>query len=1491
MRDERTTRDGFRPAHARAAWCLAWLLVGFILLQAEVGRCASDARLLGQSAAAQLMQKKLYAEAARLLETDIRGVDEAEIGPQLLMLGECYYLQGQYGEARPWFLKAFQNLPYGKNKIVVQYRLAALAYRLSDTAEALKLTDAFVREFPNDIRSGRLLILKMQFRAQRGAGAEPDVDAVRNQIAMGGGKYGAAISVAADKVLTDYYLANGYEEKAVNGYLGIVNNFRQAQVQFAREKRAVPVDLEEAHDYAAMQLGMISIRAKREAEATKWLESVRFNTESVWKARLMLAQIAYQGNDYRRAEGYLLDNGFIDGVAPGDVRSDMYLLLGFCAKRAQQPSLEQVFNYFEKVEKGTKGYAQAQMGMADTASKWRQPEASARYFENACVSGKYEAEALFNLGTIYLALAEQEKDPVKRDALFAKAADRYNALTTQYAASAFAKDAGEPIKTLLAKGLHVTLTVSDEDIVKQWESVVAERPGAAEAARALINIARMHQNAVLHEKTKQFIKAPNYAACVDACNRLLNPTVFTGTDLQPEQWQFMRGEALYFRGLCVVSSLGQTPSATDNPAQPVYIANPDVTQALADLTQALAWANPRETKLVKDIEMVRLEALFKSGIEANRQQAETRFNELTEAYGREPRLQRLAMELAQWHHEQGNLIVAAEMYQGIASRAGAELAHDDVVKVLSLGGKLFSRAAQDITGNADARRYGIYIHPKEVIEFASLLETHKPFRNMIRLENVEAEISGEQAIKRVSEASKIPFVWAKTGRGTIGEYLRNKRLTFTKNSGTVREFLEEILDFKVQDLAFDVGLTREAPTMTPPPREEQSPDEVEVGKVIEIYTRGDWAGRFEPLSRNYGVWSRLHTGQSMLFSVARRVEEITGVRILWAEGVDSEDVLAMEYNAPPGKDPNVDITVGELLQAILEPCGLSFKIVPREVTTELYEKAKECFNDIRKIAPKSPEGEESLFLLALNYYRQEDYNRMKIVLQEYLKVFDGPGYPNYHRACFWVGWVFEKDRRFRDAAKYYQRAAEEYVTVYTVDTHAPVVSKDVATARLSYDSRFAFDEHVSGIITNMPFADRFLHYVRINTSVDVRLDPSAASIRAPVDVGSFRNRKVYDIFWDVLTAFGLGFRVENNDPETADKAYYRLAFCYKQEGMNEQALAACETELDRYPATTRKKDALKLRLDIYKALKDYGNVLKALMTLKAAASNPDEERRVDYERAWIYIDLCRYAEAQALFKDILAASQGAGERLVVRDGYARSLLRGGNAEAALTQYETLVKEETSELRLFVEEMLVWYLQRALGKASDDQLPPRASALMQRYEALDETGRAALDRNTVTQVTWVYYATALVDLLRKDVDRALAKFDAASNSPDDWLAADAILHAAEIHAAAGRLEPAREALDYLLFSTKSAEGEVRALFLLAKLLRQIGDERKAEERLDVLVKRFPDSAPGLLVIRERTERAAAEEQARREAEEQARREAEEKAAAEANAGIGGTDGQR
>ena len=253
---------------------------------------------------------------------------------------------------------------------------------------------------------------------------------------------------------------------------------------------------------------------------------------------------------------------------------------------------------------------------------------------------------------------------------------------------------------------------------------------------------------------------------------------------------------------------------------------------------------------------------------------------------------------------------------------------------------------------------------------------------------------------------------------------------------------------------------------------------------------------------------------------------------------------------------------------------------------------------------------------------------------------------------------------------------------------------------------------------------------------------------------------------------GLTFRVENVNPETAERAYFRLASAYKKDNLMEQALENCRALLSRYPNTSRRRETQTLMLDIYKGLKDYRSVMATLDELKRTATDPDEKRRIEAEIGSILFDMADYAKAAQAFKDSLQAARENDERLALREGFARALFRDGKTADALAQFEMLAKEEANPLRQFVAGMMVFALKFSLDQAFEREFPEAALRYVQQYEALSETERGRLSQAEFVKATWIYYAMALIDLKKDRGAAALEKLKAVSTSPDDFLAGDA-----------------------------------------------------------------------------------------------------------------------
>jgi len=155
--------------------------------------------------------------------------------------------------------------------------------------------------------------------------------------------------------------------------------------------------------------------------------------------------------------------------------------------------------------------------------------------------------------------------------------------------------------------------------------------------------------------------------------------------------------------------------------------------------------------------------------------------------------------------------------------------------------------------------------------------------------------------------------------------------------------------------------------------------------------------------------------------------------------------------------------------------------------------------------------------------------------------------------------------------------------------------------------------------------------------------------------------------------------------------------------------------------------------------------------------------------------------------------------------------------------------------------MVWYLVQVVDpNTAPPKLPADAAKLMRWYTELTDRKRDRLPADILARATWVYYVVGRLDHHRKRADLALERFQAAGNSPDDWLAAEALYCAGMIHVRAGRIKEAIDAFQYMLISTKSTEGQVRALYALGQCRQSLGDTKKAKMRFDQILKRFPDS---------------------------------------------------
>ena len=345
--------------------------------QPAAGQDSFPATAGGQSSAWDLMKRGLYRDAIRLLQKEIEAPanasrtqpanpgDASAIGKKYLMLGECYYMLGQYPDARSCLAKARPSLSATGDLAVADYRIACVAYRLGEHNVAVEKIDAFEKQHPSEAHLRSLLVFKMKILAGKGPDAQKDLEAVHARLTADRKGSDSTTALLADQMLTEFYVSTGQSAKASSRYVSTLHNCRNIIAQCARENRAVPASVEQAHDNAAIQLGTLWLSEGQSAEAVKYLQNVRYDPELKVRAAVLLAEVAYQQQDYDKAIGHLNKSGPADGTLAGPLKSDVYLLLGFCQKNRQNGDFQKAVEYLQTVELTAKGYFQAQAGLGD----------------------------------------------------------------------------------------------------------------------------------------------------------------------------------------------------------------------------------------------------------------------------------------------------------------------------------------------------------------------------------------------------------------------------------------------------------------------------------------------------------------------------------------------------------------------------------------------------------------------------------------------------------------------------------------------------------------------------------------------------------------------------------------------------------------------------------------------------------------------------------------------------------------------------------------------------------------------------------------------------------------------------------------------------------------------------------------------------------------------------------------------------------------------
>jgi len=1401
-----------------------------------------------------MMKEKKYQSAVRVL----RG---GTPGPKaLLMLGECHYLLGEYGDSRSYFSRAFTKLEDPGYRRICEHRLAMLAYRLGDFRGATERIDNLLRKYPEDKRAGTLLAVRMKIVAAGGQSVAEkiaELEPLRDKLREDRRRYGYYNFVLGSNTLANLYAQAGEDEKANAVLVEAAHEMGGVISRHKAEKRPLSEDLLRGYDSMSLQIARHYLARKDYGEVDKWLGNVGSVPELTRQAKLLRAQVAMSRRDPDRVRATLSDE-FLATVPAGGPKSAMYLVLGL-AERARKET-GKAKEYLKLVAPGDKGYTQAQHALGDIYREAEDPAMARKHYEISVKDKAYESAALFHLANIDLAMAgivdlTRREGGAEVKALHQSAATRLNRLVTNYPLTNYARDARPLLAKLGIEDARPVASKEETGKAADWERVVKEQPGTNAAAQALVSLAEFHRRELYDPSGTTVVKAPNWRKVAGCANRLLESGDRPFAGVSPERWNELRTTMHFLRGKAELASLPRGGHyRAPKGRQPVFLeGGGDAERAIADFEKARKLGKAAGRDLQEEWEMSLLEAMFKSGDEARRAEAEQRYAELESEYGSSPRYQLLALNLADWFVERGEYVLAARSYRNVSGKS--DLDRDKAVQLLYLAGSYFSRAARKVAeiAHGGRRTCGIFIYPKEVLEAPEFIETYRPFRQTMRLNwDPGKNPRAGEVLETVSKEFGIPFVWSpEKYKGSVAEHLERRRIPAARLAEftiarSPAEYLRLIFGGTGFRFDHDLGLSGGRPTFTPDPAAfEFDPRAAERARVIEIHDPN--RERLRALAKEY-PWDEHFRDQSarsvMMFHIVKRIEELTGARVFYADSVARDDLLAREFETPPAGPDDArggEVTCGEVLRRTLAPVGLTFRLTARDRSAELFEEAKECFNEVRKFGRETEYTERALFTLATNFSFRKDWEKMRLVLREYLKVFDHAGFPNYHAANFWLGWAFENQRKYREAARYYTRAAEETVLVFKSAPGEELAPAGEVRARLGYDTLYHLSLPAEGAFEEAPLTGRFSDFIRFNTNIALKFDPAVQAMDATVSRARFKRLSCFDLLYGVMAEHGLDLRSENADPDIAERAYYRLAAVQKQQNALHDALDSITLLLERFPGTERKVDALKMRLDIYKGLKDYGRVLDAIAELRAASEGTVGAYKFDYELGRVWFDMCDFGKAVEAYAMALSGARARRERLAIREAYAQALSRVDGAEAeAQTQFEALLKEETGPLRSSIARLMVRYLRFRQGETKVKPLAPEEEKFIALYEATPDDEFDTLSRNEYACATWIYYLTGLRDAAESRHAAALTKFEAAGKSPDDYLAGEALLQAGLLHLRAGDVEAARATFQHLLFATRSVPAAVRATYYLAECHKKEGDEDDARRRFAELVRKFPIS---------------------------------------------------
>ncbi|MFZ4396052.1 MAG: sigma-70 family RNA polymerase sigma factor [Kiritimatiellia bacterium] len=253
----------------------------------------ADSRAI--TSANELMQKRMYKDAIRILEPLVVKQGDADAGQELRLIAECYYMLKEYSNARTFFLRAlpYQKAPNGKSSC--EERLAVVDYRLGDLSGSNERIGNFLRLYPSDERVGTLLSIRIRIIQESRI---PVAEKIRQleqeyaQIANDKNRFGYYNYILAAQALGELYISSGNDPKAIALYVQTANELKATISKLPVDK--VGNDLQQGVDAMSMQVARYYFDRKEYSESQKWLETITFDPELKSQAKHLLARLLDQ---------------------------------------------------------------------------------------------------------------------------------------------------------------------------------------------------------------------------------------------------------------------------------------------------------------------------------------------------------------------------------------------------------------------------------------------------------------------------------------------------------------------------------------------------------------------------------------------------------------------------------------------------------------------------------------------------------------------------------------------------------------------------------------------------------------------------------------------------------------------------------------------------------------------------------------------------------------------------------------------------------------------------------------------------------------------------------------------------------------------------------------------------------------------------------------------------------------------------------------------